>query len=400
MVSQEAVSPRRSHYDAVIVGARCAGAATAMLLARNGLDVLVVDRGRHGSDTLSTHAIMRGGILQLHRWGLLERLVATGVPAVPATTFYYGDRAVRVPIAARDGVDALYGPRRTVLDALLSDGAREAGAEVRYGLRATELVHDESGGVRGVVLQDEEGDRRTIGAGIVIGADGVRSTVARLVGAQPTLEGKYKTSVVYGYWEGLAIEDFRFYYRSEVSAGAIPTHDGNTCVFAVTPPERFREELSGDIEAGYHRVLSENSAELATRVAAARQVGSLRGFPGAFGHLRQCQGDGWALVGDAGYFRDPLTAHGITDALRDAELLARAVVAGTPRALRGYERVRDVLSERFMRVTDEVASFKWDLPRVQKLHLEMSREMGKEVETLLRLDPGFLKSSHTDPRAA
>ncbi len=381
--------PLRSRYDAVVVGARCAGSSTAMLMARQGLDVLVVDRGRHGSDTLSTHAIMRGGVLQLHRWGLLERLKATGVPKVQATTFYYGDEPLRVRVEDRgDGVDALYAPRRTVLDALLSDAAAEAGAEVRYGLRAIELVRDDSrGGVSGLVLQDEDGERHTIGAGWVIGADGMRSTVARLVAAPDLIRGRSRSSVVYGYWKGLGIDDFRFYYRPGVSAGVIPTHDGNACVFAVTPPRRFTEEISREIEAGYHRVLAECSTELASAMTSARPMGSLRGFPGAHGFLRQCYGEGWALVGDAGYFRDPLTAHGITDALRDAELLARALVVGSNQALQGYQAMRNALAERFMRVTDEVASFKWDLPLVQQLHLTMSREMGKEVKTLQRLDP-------------
>ncbi|MDX1390643.1 MAG: FAD-dependent monooxygenase, partial [Acidobacteriota bacterium] len=121
-------------YDAVVVGARVAGASTAMLLAQSGLKVLVVERGRYGSDTLSTLALMRGGVLQLARWGVLDAVREAGTPPIHATSFHYGDDVVEVAIKPRDGVDALYSPRRTVLDRLLADAAVEAGAEIRYGV--------------------------------------------------------------------------------------------------------------------------------------------------------------------------------------------------------------------------------------------------------------------------
>ena len=111
-------------YDALVVGARCAGAATAMLMARQGLRVLVIDRAGYGTDTISTHALMRGGVLQLHRWGVLPRLREMGTPAVRETTFHYGDEAIAVPIRPANGVDALYAPRRTLLDSTLVDAAR------------------------------------------------------------------------------------------------------------------------------------------------------------------------------------------------------------------------------------------------------------------------------------
>src|SRR5262245_38378596 len=121
-------------YDAVIVGARCAGAATALLLARAGAKVLVVDRQAYGSDTMSTHARMRGGGLQLKRWGVIPELVAAGTPPIRSTTFHYGDEAIRVDLKPDHGVDRLFAPRRTVLDPLLVDAARDAGAEVRHGI--------------------------------------------------------------------------------------------------------------------------------------------------------------------------------------------------------------------------------------------------------------------------
>ena len=160
-----ATSPDRSRYDAVVVGARCAGAATAMLLAREGLRVLVVDRSRYGADTLSTHALMRGAVVQLHRWGVLETLVAEGTPVVRSTTFHYGDEVIRIPLEFRDGIEGLFAPRRTVLDRVLVDAAREAGAEVVYGVRLVSLVRSGDGRVHGVVIEDGDGRLRTVGAG-------------------------------------------------------------------------------------------------------------------------------------------------------------------------------------------------------------------------------------------
>src|SRR6476469_4368532 len=137
-------------FDIVVVGARCAGAATAMLLARAGARVLLVDRGAYGSDTLSTHALMRGAVLQLHRWGVLPAIVAAGTPAVQATTFSYRDQDVTVPIEPRFGVTALYAPRRALLDRILVDAAAASGAEVNYGVRLDDLVVDDRGRVRGI----------------------------------------------------------------------------------------------------------------------------------------------------------------------------------------------------------------------------------------------------------
>lgn len=375
----------RPEHDVVVVGARCAGAATAMLLARAGLRVLVLDRGRYGGDTLSTHALMRAGVLQLSRWNLLERLVAAGTPPTRNTVFHYGDEAVEIEIKPRDGVDALYAPRRTVLDALLVDAAREAGAEVRHGTKVHDLIIDAAGRVRGVVAQGPGGSAEPISAGIVIGADGMRSGVARRVGAQVEHAARHSTGVVYGYRSGLGMTGNHWYYRPGVSAGAIPTNDGNACVFASVPSSRFATDMRGDLDAGYQRVLSDCDPQLAAAVRDSAQVGKLFAFPGAPGHLRRSYGPGWALVGDAGYFKDPITAHGMTDALRDAELLTRAVLQGTTAALRGYQAERDELALGFLRLTDDVAAFDWSLESLQQTHLKLSRSMNAEVEAVLQL---------------
>jgi 2-polyprenyl-6-methoxyphenol hydroxylase-like FAD-dependent oxidoreductase len=387
-----------STYDAVVVGARCAGAATAMLLARRGLRVLLVDRGRYGTDTLSTHALMRGGVLQLHRWGLLEGLEATRPTPVRTTSFHYGDEVVDIAIKPRDGVEALYAPRRTVLDALLVDAAKDAGAEVMYGVRLVDLIRSDENRVCGVVLKDSDGGTFRIGAGIVIGADGLRSTLAGLVGSEPYRLGQHATGVVYGYWSGLEVGGYHWYYRPGVSAGYIPTNDDQTCIFASIPARRFYEEIRHDTAAGYHRVLSECSLELAAAVSSAQLVGKLRGFPGQAGFFRQSWGPGWALVGDAAYFKDPLTAHGITDALRDAELLARAVAEGSEDALADYQTTRDELALELFNVTDAIASFEWDLPAVKKLHISLSDEMKREVAAMALLDRGP-STKHKDKKS-
>jgi putative flavoprotein involved in K+ transport len=368
----------RSCYDAVIIGARCAGAATAMLLARQGLKVLAVDRSRHGSDTLSTHALMRGAVIQLHRWGLLDKVRATGTPPVSTTTFHYREKCVAVAIKPREGVDALYAPRRTVLDPILADAAVEAGAEILRGPRIVDLIHTAGEQVRGVVIEDKPGHFRQIHANIVIGADGISSTVARLVHARPYLEAGQATGIVYGYWEGLELSGYNWYFRPGVTAGAIATN-GGSCVFAGIPQNRFRNEIRFGLDDGYFRVLREAAPDLAASLAACRQTGAFRGYAGHPGFLRQSWGPGWALVGDAAYFKDPITAHGITDALRDAELLARAVAVGTTKALADYQRIRDGLSLELFRITNAVASLDWELEDLEQLHKDMSDEMKREA---------------------
>jgi flavin-dependent dehydrogenase len=223
-------------YDAVIVGARCAGAATGMLLASAGLRVLVFDKGQYGTDTLSTHALMRPAVLLLHRWGLLERLEHAGTPRITRTTFHYADeqgaREIAVDIKPRHGIDALYAPRRTALDRILVDAARDAGAEVRHGVQLADLLRSADGRISGVRTREADGTVRDIHAGIVIGADGRRSGVARLAGATPYVMGRHMTSCAYGYFRDLPIDGNRWYYRPGMGAGVIPTNERKTLIFA------------------------------------------------------------------------------------------------------------------------------------------------------------------------
>jgi menaquinone-9 beta-reductase len=375
----------RSRYDAVVVGARAAGASTALLLARRGLRVLAVDRGAYGSDTLSTHALMRAGVLQLRRWGLLDRIEAASTPPVRRTVFHYEDDVLDIPIKPKDGVPALFAPRRTLLDRVLVDAAVEAGAEVRHRVRVAELVRGGSGRVEGVLLRDETGAAREVRAAIVIGADGLRSAVAALVRAPVTRKGRYATGTLYGYWSGLEVEGYHWHWGARAAAGAIPTNGGLVLLFAGVSARRFAEEAPADVSGAYRRFLAEAAPDLERRLGEARLAGSLRGFPGQPGYLRRPWGPGWALVGDAAYFKDPITAHGISDALRDAELLARAVEAGTDEALAEYEARRDEISVGLFEASDRIASVEWDMIELKALHQVLSGEMKGEVAALLAL---------------
>lgn len=386
-----AVSELRSpfagnHYDAVIAGARCAGASTAMLLARRGLRVLGVDPVAYGSDTLSTHALMRGAVLQLHRWGLLESIRATNAPPIRTTTFHYGDETVEVAIKPRDGVDALFAPRRTILDPLLVDAAREAGAELVYGHAVVDLVRDADRRVRGVSIAGSDRRAMDVTADIVIGADGIRSRVARLLDVGADHETRHAAVSIYGYWQDVPLDGYHWFYEPGVSIGTIPTNDGDTCVFALIPQARFFAKRHEGLMALFVEALAAVSPALHECASSTEPTGRLRAFPGRPGFLRRSTGPGWVLVGDAGYFRDPITAHGITDALREAELVARAITATGEDELSEYQEARDRRVRGLLGVTDRIAAFDWTLEEVKEHHLELNRQMKAEVEVLLALD--------------
>src|SRR5262245_13485826 len=226
-------------WDVIVVGGRLAGASTAHLLAKAGMRVLCVDRARFGSDTLSTHALMRAGVVQLQRWGLLSDIIAAGTPPVRRTVFHYGDADVSVSIRPAAGVDALYAPRRTLIDAVIAEAATAAGASVRFGTAVTGLLRAADGRVTGVTIRGRDGSMRAERAGLVIGADGRHSLVATTVGAETELQGHDASSFVYGYWADFPTDGYEWCYRPGMSAGAIPTNDGLTCVFVGAPPRRL-----------------------------------------------------------------------------------------------------------------------------------------------------------------
>jgi 2-polyprenyl-6-methoxyphenol hydroxylase-like FAD-dependent oxidoreductase len=308
-------------FDAIVVGARCAGSPTAMLLARRGHRVLLVDRASFPSDTTSTHLIHPPGIASLERWGLLDAVVASGSPPIDTYAFDLGP----ITISGAPGTPeapVAYAPRRTVLDKLLVDAASEAGAEVRERFTVESLVLDD-GRVVGVRGHSKGGSPVTELASVVIGADGRYSLVADAVDApeynvKPQLQVSY-----YSYWSGLPMSNrFETAIRPGFGYAAWPTNDELTLVIAGRPIDQF-DALRANIEATFLETLEIDLA-FAERVRNAKRE---ERFVGAAlrGYFRKPFGPGWALVGDAGYNKDFITAQGINDAFRDAELCASAI---------------------------------------------------------------------------
>jgi flavin-dependent dehydrogenase len=331
-------------YDVIIVGARVAGSATALLLARQGARVLLLDQARFPSDTLSTHQVQVPAVARLRRWGLLEAVEASN--AVPARTVRFdpGPVVLHGSFPAHEGVDALYSPRRYILDQILLDAACEAGAEVVERFTVEDLLRD-GGPVVGITGRAKGGAARSERATLVIGADGKHSTVARLVGAQTKRSTQALSGAVYTYWSGLPVSGGEMYSRRHRAIGVWPTNDGLVMTYIAVPGGEFGE-FHRDLEAN---VLStfDAAGDLGERARDAVRAERFRSTPDLPNRVRVSHGDGWALVGDAGLVMDPITGRGIDHGLRDAELAARAVTDGLSgqqsmrRALAGYERERD-----------------------------------------------------------
>lgn len=311
-------------YDVVVAGARSAGAATALLFARAGYRVLLLDRAAFPSDTLSTQHIHRPGLRLLRRWGLLGRLAATGCPPVRRISYALQDVRLAGPVPAEEGIDAVYAPRRYVLDSMLIDAAVEAGAEFRQGHTVTGVLA-EGGRVTGVRCRTGRGEN-AVRARLVVGADGMRSTLAGLCGAAVEREDTPRTCVYYGYWEGLPAQ-FEVYERTGRLIGVVGTHDELTLVAAYFPQAEF-QDIRRDADRAYREAIRTTAPDLHERALSARRVERLRGTGSQLNHIRTVRGPGWALVGDAGCHKDSITGTGISDAFEQAALLAGSVDAG------------------------------------------------------------------------
>ena len=311
-------------YDAIVVGARCAGSPTAMLLARKGYKTLLVDRATFPSDTVSTHLIHPPGVALLKRWGLLGQVAATGCPAIHTYAFDVGPFVIAGSPGPADSPVA-YGPRRTVLDKILLDAAADAGAEVREAFVVDDLVVEDGrvSGIRGHSVAG--GAAVTERARVVIGADGLHSLVARKTEAAAYNEKAPLEASYYTYWSGLPLHGrFEAYDLGDRAMAAWPTNDALTLLIAGWPIAEF-EANKKDVEGNYLAVVG-RVPSLVERLRDARREERFLGasVPNFF---RRPYGDGWALVGDAGYNRDFITAQGISDAFRDAELCATALDA-------------------------------------------------------------------------
>jgi flavin-dependent dehydrogenase len=349
-------------YDVIIVGARVAGAATAMLLARSGLRVLAVDRAAFPSDTLSTHQVQVPAVARLARWGVLDTILEAGTPPTRSVEFHQGPITLSGTMPRMEGVDFMFSPRRTRLDLALADAARAAGAEVRERFTVEQLLV-EDGVVAGIRGQERGGTPVIERARLVVGADGRHSIVARQMEAPSYRLRPAQTIAFYTYWADVPVKGGEMYGLPGVAVGLWPTDDGLVMSYLARPAAGFAE-FRADVEGNFLRALDE--VGVGERFRAGRRAERFRGTPDVGAFLRKPYGKGWALVGDAGMALDPITGHGIADAFRDADLLATAIVgAGSAgaggwspalsRALAGYQRARDKAAIPMYDVTARIA---------------------------------------------
>jgi len=330
-------------YDAIVVGARCAGSPTAMLLARKGYRVLAVDRATFPSDTISSHIVQPLAVALLAQWGVLDRLAATGCPPIHTYAYDFAPIMISGSPGTSDS-PVSYCARRTVLDTLLVDAAREAGVEVREGFAVEELTFDD-GQVVGLKGRSRGGDSVTERARVVVGADGWHSVVASAVRPERYKEVPPLIAAYYSYWSNLPNDGrVEVYMRGNRGFGVAPTHDGLTMIIGGWPQSEFAANKQ-DVEGHFLRMLDLVPA-FSERVRSARREARFAGasLPNYF---QKPYGAGWVLVGDAGYIKDSITAQGINDAFHDAERSAHAIdqwLSGErtfDEAMASYQRERD-----------------------------------------------------------
>ena len=356
-------------FDAIVVGARCAGSPTAMLLARKGYRVLVVDRATFPSDTVSTHLVHPLAAEALSRWGLLDRLTATGCPPIHTYCFDFGS----FTISGSPGTDktpVAFCPRRTILDKLLVDAAADAGAEIREGFTAEEVLIEDRR-VVGIKGRSNQGGPTIERAHVVVGADGLRSLVAEAVGPEHYDERSPLLAAYYTYWSELPTDGrFENYIRDRRGFAAMPTHEDLTLVIAGWPYAEFAENKS-DIEGNYLKTI-ELAPAFADRLRGARREARFAGMA-VPNYFRKPYGPGWALVGDAGYNKDFITAQGIMDAFHDAELctaaLDKSFSGARPfeDAMDEYQRTRDARVKAMYEFTCQLATLEPPPPEMQQL---------------------------------
>ena len=359
----------RQVYDAIIVGARCAGSPTATLLARKGYRVLVVDRATFPSDTISTHVLQPRAVAALGRWGLLDRLTATGCPPIHTYAYDFGPVSISGMPGTKD-TPVAYCPRRTVLDKLLVDAAAEAGAEIRESFAVEEILI-EDGRVAGIKGRSKGGTTVTERARVVIGADGRYSLVAEAVRPEQYNEKPALLAAYYTYWSDLPMNGrFETYIRPHRGFAAAPTHNGLTLTVGGWPHSEF-ETNKKDVEGHFMKML-DLAPEFADRIRGAKREASFAGaaVPNFF---RKPYGPGWALVGDAGYNKDPITAQGISDAFDDVDRCAIALdqaftgAFSYGDAMAEYQRERDEHAMPIYEFTCQLATLQPPPPEMQHL---------------------------------
>jgi 2-polyprenyl-6-methoxyphenol hydroxylase-like FAD-dependent oxidoreductase len=378
-------------FDAIVIGARCAGSPTAMLLARKGYRILAVDRATFPSDTVSTHILHPLGVAALSRWGLLDRLTATGCPPIHTYTYDFGP----FTIAGAPGTPEApvgYCPRRTILDKMLVDAAAESGAEIREGFAVEEILV-EDGRALGIKGHSKDGQSTTERARVVIGADGLRSTVAEAVRPDRYDEKPILLAAYYSYWSGLPMNGrFETYIRDMRGFAVAPTHDDLTMIIAGWPYAEFAA-CKKDIEGNYLKTIALAPA-FADRLRGARRETR---FVGAAvpNYFRRPYGPGWALVGDAGYNRDFITGQGIMDAFLDAELcsaaLDKALSGAQPfdAAMSAYQRARDARVKAMYEFTCHLATLEPPPPETRQLFAAVHGNQ-KAMDAFVRMNAGTI----------
>ncbi|HEY2914823.1 MAG TPA: NAD(P)/FAD-dependent oxidoreductase [Candidatus Angelobacter sp.] len=365
-------------YDAIVVGARCAGAPTALLLARKGYKVLLLDRGTFPSDMpFSNHYVHQTGSARLKRWGLLDTLKASNCPPILTNHFDYGAFSLTgSPVPAEGGVTEAFAPRRLKLDPILVDAAVKSGAELREGFSVQEVLF-EDGKVVGIRGHEKDGPMVTEKTRITVGADGMFSVVAKAVQAPeyktgPALEGSW-----YAYFSGVPMVGWHLWLRPGNVIFAYNTND-NLSLIGVAFAARDLPTVRSNVEKHHSAVIAQHAPEFWERMQAGKRESRYVG--GAIpSHVRKPYGPGWALVGDAGYQKDPCTASGITDAFGSAEWLADAIDAGLSgrqpmeEALAAYEQTRNNTELPYFDLTTQLAALEPPPPEVQQL-LEALRE--------------------------
>ena len=335
--------------DVVVVGARCAGTAAAIAFRRAGRSVVALDWARFPSSTVSTHLLWAGGVAELERVGAREWVEACGAPRLPVGYAEIpGAPAVRATYTAVEGIRYGLCVRRPALDAALVDTARAAGAEIRERTRVGGLIR-RNGRVVGVVAREQGGPPYELRARLVVGADGRGSTVARLVGAtEPHTSNPNERACYYAYfddphgdWRSIAAQ-----WRQGAELGTAFPCDGGLTLVLLMPPLHRVPEFKVD-RAGAYADTIEGIRGLARRLHGCERRSSIFGAVDLSSYFRHSSGAGWALVGDAGHFKDPITAQGIRDALRFGRLLGEHAApalddpAALDTALGAWERRRD-----------------------------------------------------------
>lgn len=358
--------------DVVIVGSRCAGAPLARLLAQAGLDVVVVDRAAFPSDTVSTHSIAGHGSRLLERWGLRDRVLATGVPN-PHTM---GVRAGAVDLPELPPIAGSLGslsPRRTVLDALLLDSAREAGADVWERAPVRALMRNATS-VTGVLCTKEGKDVEVL-APVVIGADGRHSQVARAVDAAWYDVRPSNLGGVYAYYADTGLEHNEVGLADKCVTLAFVTNDDLTCVAVGMADDRAREVSAGGDEAVLE-IARRSAPRVAHALEHSHRVGRFTAYRAEPARFVQSFGPGWALVGDAGHYKDPISGQGIADAFVSAQLLSEAIIDGLggavpiETAMDAYQSLRDSATAAVHDVTARLSLMGWSDDEVVHLFLE------------------------------